>query len=142
MALIHHIPPNMKGKSAVIQTDATIACFCCDKQMSNWIYDSPRPDGTESRVTVHPMGGLHFQTYGHYGSRAFDPMDGTALDIAICDECIIANVERLHGSGFDHAHEVALIENEEYKMKAVHETELLLDFFEDVYSDLETKADD
>jgi hypothetical protein len=142
MALIHHIPPNMKGKSAVIQTDATIACFCCDKQMSNWIYDSPRPDGTESRVTVHPMGGLHFQTYGHYGSRAFDPMDGTALDIAICDECIIANVERMHGTGFDHAHEVALIENEEYKMKAVHETELLLDFFEDVYSDLETKADD
>lgn len=126
----------------MIQTDATIACFCCDKQMSNWIYDSPRPDGTESRVTVHPMGGLHFQTYGHYGSRAFDPMDGTALDIAICDECIIANVERLHGTGFDHAHEVALIENEEYKMKAVHETELLLDFFEDVYSDLETKADD
>lgn len=126
----------------MIQTDATIACFCCDKQMSNWIYDSPRPDGTNIRVTVHPMGGLHFQTYGHYGSRVFDPMDGTALDIAICDECIIANVERLHGTGFDHAHEVALIENEEYKMKSVRKTEQLLSIFEDVYSDLEAKADD
>ena len=128
----------------MVQTDATIDCFCCGKQMGNWIYDSPRPDGTKTHVNVHPMGGLHFQTYGHYGSRVFDPMDGrgTTLDIAICDECIIANVERLHGTGFDHAHEVALIENEEYKMKSVRKTEQLLSIFEDVYSDLETKADD
>lgn len=128
----------------MVQTDATIDCFCCGKQMGNWIYDSPRRDGTKTRVTVHPMGGLHFQTYGHYGSRIFDPMDGkgTTLDVAICDECIIANIKRLHGTGFSDAREVALIENEEYRNEANQKDRQLLELFESAFEDLEVKGDD
>lgn len=36
----------------------------------------------------HPVGGLEFLTYGHYGSTQFDPMDGSTLRLVICDECV------------------------------------------------------
>lgn len=36
----------------------------------------------------HPVGGLHFVTYGHYGTTVFDPMDGSTLNIFVCDSCI------------------------------------------------------
>ncbi len=45
------------------------------------------------------MDGLHFRTYGHYGSTIFDPMDGTYLDVAICDECIMKNLKKVRGNG-------------------------------------------
>ena len=72
----------------------TIACFCCDKSMENMHYKS-----RDSYVYVHPMSGLHFQTYGHYGSTVFDPIDGSSLDIAICDECIKQRKDRIRGTG-------------------------------------------
>jgi len=37
-----------------------------------------------------PSGGLSFTTWGHYGSTFFDPMDGSALQVAICDGCVEA----------------------------------------------------
>lgn len=121
-----------------IDTESHIDCFCCGKQMGNWTYQTRRKDGTSSYVTVHPMGGLHFQTYGHYGSRVFDPMDGkdTRLDIAICDECVIANVKRVHGTGFDHVHEIALQENEQYADEKRQENETLLQLFEESMKEL------
>lgn len=42
---------------------------------------------------LQPMGGLHFLTYGHYGSTVFDPMDGSKLNIAVCDDCLTKNKE-------------------------------------------------
>ena len=36
-----------------------------------------------------PYGGLAFQSEGHYGSTVFDPMDGTYLEVNICDECLL-----------------------------------------------------
>lgn len=38
---------------------------------------------------IQPMGGLAFMTYGHYGSTIFDPMDGSWLEIAVCDNCLL-----------------------------------------------------
>jgi hypothetical protein len=35
-----------------------------------------------------PYEATAFITHGHYGSTAFDPMDGSYLEINICDECI------------------------------------------------------
>lgn len=35
-----------------------------------------------------PIGGLSFHSYGHYGTSVFDPMDGTYLEINVCDECV------------------------------------------------------
>ena len=113
----------------MVKTDAKIDCFCCGKEMGNWIYETNRSDGTTSYVTVHPIGGLHFQTRGHYGSRVFDPMDGkgTTLDIAICDECLIEKVKRVHGTGRNHVHEAAMCENAEYREENIKDAEELLD---------------
>jgi len=37
---------------------------------------------------VQPKDGLAFVTSGHYGSTYFDPMDGSWLEVAICDDCV------------------------------------------------------
>lgn len=68
-----------------------IDCFVCDRQLSNWEYND---------VEVHPMDGLQFRTYGHYGSTVFDPMNGSYLDIAICDRCVMLRYEKVRGSGY------------------------------------------
>ena len=54
-----------------------IPCFKCGQQLKNF-----------SNNDHHPLGGLSFETRGHYGSSFFDPMDGSRLAIAICDECL------------------------------------------------------
>lgn len=71
--------------------ESKIPCFVCDKPLHNFQWDD--------RVEVHPSDGLSFRTYGHYGSVVFDPMNGTYLDIAICDLCIMRNLEKVKGSG-------------------------------------------
>jgi hypothetical protein len=78
-----------------------INCFCCDKELDNMHYESRNK---ESYVYVHPMGGLHFRTYGHYGSAVYDPMDGSSLDLAICDECVMLRKDKIRGTGkhFEH----------------------------------------
>lgn len=53
-------------------------CIICAKSIRNLEAD----DGN------HPHGGTAFQSHGHYGSSAFDPMDGTYLEINICDPCL------------------------------------------------------
>lgn len=32
--------------------------------------------------------GTYFRTHGNYGSTVFDPMDGSYLDILICNPCL------------------------------------------------------
>lgn len=67
----------------------TIPCIVCDKDLENWEYTN----------SFHPLDGLHFKSYGHYGSAVFDPMDGSSLDIAVCDECLILHKNKIYGSG-------------------------------------------
>lgn len=43
---------------------------------------------------IQPMGGLAFLTYGHYGSTIFDPMDGSWIEIAVCDECLLSYMKQ------------------------------------------------
>lgn len=126
-----------------MKTDSTVICFCCDKQMNNWEYDSPTRNGGNSYVRVHPMGGLHFETYGHYGSRVFDPMDGrgTKLDIAICDECIIAGVKKVYGTGRGDVEAVAVEENAEYRDEKIRETEDLIGMLRAGFDELGTTND-
>lgn len=122
-----------------MKTDSTVVCFCCDKQMNNWEYDTPQRNGGMVYVRVHPMGGLHFETYGHYGSRVFDPMDGrgTKLDIAICDECLIRGVQKVYGTGFPDVHEIALDENEEYRVAMQKDSHTLADLFDNALEEIQ-----
>lgn len=53
-----------------------LKCIVCGKTLCN----------VDSDVENQPYDGTAFTSYGHYGSTVFDPMDGTFLEINICDE--------------------------------------------------------
>lgn len=55
-----------------------VACFKCDAVLTNIGGDT----------CLQPNDGLCFETKGHYGSTFFDPMDGSVLEIVICDKCL------------------------------------------------------
>lgn len=67
--------------------DDALPCIRCDKPLKN--VDPEYTSGNQ------PYEGTAFTTYGHYGSTIFDPMDGTILEINICDECL----KGLQGTG-------------------------------------------
>jgi hypothetical protein len=78
-----------------MKTETKIDCIACGEELDNLEYDMK-----DKIVEVHPMGGLHFRTYGHYGSSIFDPMGtGEYLDLAICDLCIMKNLDKVRGTG-------------------------------------------
>jgi hypothetical protein len=54
-------------------------CIICAAELENFDL---------SEITVHPICGTVFRTYGHYGSTVFDPMDASYLEIVVCDECL------------------------------------------------------
>jgi len=79
-----------------MKIENTIPCIVCKTPLQNLEYESQNG----SNVEVHPMYGLHFTSYGHYGSTIFDPMGtGEKLDVAICDKCIMANLDIVRGTG-------------------------------------------
>lgn len=61
-----------------------IRCVVCGESMENLDYGGFQPDN-----------GLAFVTSGHYGSTVFDPMDGSRLELAICDFCLKDNKDRI-----------------------------------------------
>jgi hypothetical protein len=60
-------------------------CIRCEKQLENIM---------EGRG-VQPVDGLAFHSHGHYGTGIFDPMDGSYIEIVVCDECL--EVSKAHG---------------------------------------------
>jgi hypothetical protein len=48
-----------------------------------------------------PNDGLSFTSFGAYGSSFFDPMDGTYLEVTICDPCLAEHREA--GRVIEHA---------------------------------------
>jgi hypothetical protein len=55
-----------------------VPCVICHKRLDEAIPDS----------TNQPYKATTFMTHGHYGSTFFDPMDGSYLEINVCDECL------------------------------------------------------
>jgi len=79
-----------------MKINSKISCIVCSKELDNLEYEN----NDTKKVEVHPMGGLHFRAYGNYGSAIFDPMGtGEYLDIAICDLCIMKNLNGIRGTG-------------------------------------------
>lgn len=56
-----------------------IPCIVCDKELEN----------VDFTADNQPYEGTAFSTHGHYGSTSFDPMNGSMLEINICDECLV-----------------------------------------------------
>jgi len=60
-------------------------CIACGKVLRNVTDDSVN----------QPYEGTAFTSAGHYGSTVFDPMDGSYLEIIVCDECLVAHRDRV-----------------------------------------------
>ena len=59
--------------------EVTLPCIVCGYQ----------PESAFNGCTVNqPYKATAFNTQGHYGSTFFDPMDGSYLEINVCDECL------------------------------------------------------
>lgn len=56
-----------------------LKCIVCEKELRN-VFDE---------AYNQPEDGLAFQSEGHYGSTAWDPMDGQFIEISVCDECLV-----------------------------------------------------
>lgn len=59
-------------------TRLALNCARCDRELIN----------VDETATNQPDGGTAFETHGHYGSTAFDPMDGSIIEVSFCDECL------------------------------------------------------
>jgi len=60
-----------------MSSNTPIPCFICLIELTN-------VEGS----TNQPHDGVEFTSYGHYGSTFFDPIDGSALAINVCDACL------------------------------------------------------
>lgn len=68
----------------------SLPCIACGKALENEFDDAAN----------QPREGTAFESHGHYGSTAFDPMDGTYIEINVCDPCLVAARDKgavLHG---------------------------------------------
>lgn len=72
-----------------------VPCIVCHTELSD----------IGSGSSNHASGGNAFRTMGQYGSTVFDPMDGSYLEVNICDKCIVSaakNGEVLLGQQYRH----------------------------------------
>lgn len=58
--------------------NAMVPCVVCGTTLENVDRDAEN----------QPYGGTSFSTSGHYGSTAFDPMNGSMLELNLCDPCL------------------------------------------------------
>lgn len=59
-----------------------LPCIKCGRVLENSSVGEKRP------LANQPNDGISFNTNGHYGTTVFDPMDGSFIEINICDPCI------------------------------------------------------
>jgi len=71
----------------------TLKCILCQKEMQD------QASGMKGDQDPYPMGGLAFETFGHYGSSVMDSWMGTKLTVCICDECVRVNKHLFYGKG-------------------------------------------
>ena len=62
-----------------------VPCIVCGKELHNVMDESDN----------QPSSGTAFQSHGHYGSTAWDPMDGQYIEINVCDPCLIEHKARV-----------------------------------------------
>jgi hypothetical protein len=67
-------------------TEFALPCIRCGKQLRN-VFDD---------VTNQPFEGLAFTSSGHYGGTEFDPMDGSYVELNVCDYCLHRLREKKH----------------------------------------------
>jgi hypothetical protein len=68
-----------------ILTLCPIPCFVCGKAL-----EEVADEGDN-----HPSGALVLNSFGHYGTKVFDPMDGSWLELNVCDPCLLERIQRV-----------------------------------------------
>lgn len=63
-----------------------LPCIACGRELRNVTDDV---EGNQ------PYLGTAFMSHGHYGSTAFDPMNGFYLELNICDLCLVLHADRV-----------------------------------------------
>ena len=63
-----------------------LPCIACGRELKNVDRDADENQ---------PYAGTAFVSHGHYGSTAYDPMDGHYLEINICDLCLVTHADRV-----------------------------------------------
>lgn len=64
----------------------TMPCIACGRELKQVEDDAPENQ---------PYGATEFRTHGHYGSTAYDPMDGHYIVVNICDLCLVTHADRV-----------------------------------------------
>lgn len=64
----------------------SLPCIVCEKSLDNVF--------SEHSSTNQPSDGIACETFGHYGTTVFDPMDGSFLEFNICDDCVREKSEK------------------------------------------------
>ena len=64
-----------------------LPCIACGRELTQVMKEA---------VSNQPWVGTAFKSYGHYGSTAFDPMNGHFIEINVCDLCLITHTERVN----------------------------------------------
>jgi hypothetical protein len=67
-------------------------CLICGKELETAYPQQPHKG--------QPYDGVVCDTNGNYGSRVYDPMDGSTLVFNICDECLVAHKDRLFSTRY------------------------------------------
>lgn len=63
-----------------------LPCIACGRELRN----------VDDDVEVNqPNNGTAFTSHGHYGSTAYDPMDGHYIEVNVCDLCLVLHYERV-----------------------------------------------
>lgn len=69
-------------------SESVLPCFVCGRPLASvWRLGSDAEQQAD--------GACYFTTYGQYGSTSFDPMDGSYLEINICDNCLTSRRDRV-----------------------------------------------
>jgi hypothetical protein len=73
-------------------SEYALPCIACGAELRNVGWNQA-VGGSDSEN--QPSDGTAFWSTGHYGSTFFDPMDGSQIEITVCDECLRKHTERV-----------------------------------------------
>lgn len=63
----------------------TVSCIICEQPLENIV--------CQDLSLNQPSQAVACETFGHYGTTVFDPMDGSFLEFNICDPCLVAKAK-------------------------------------------------
>jgi hypothetical protein len=81
-------------------------CIICEKELESSVGFTNDMDFQDP-----PSKATCFSSSGNFGSAVFDPMDGTRIEISVCDDCLLWKKQFVIGFSTKTTIEVKFIEN-------------------------------